>query len=50
MPELTNKVLAGVITLVFGALSAFSGWLWSSVSKHNEVLISYETKIKNNWR
>ena len=42
MPELTNKVLAGVITLVFGALSAFSGWLWSSVSKHNEVLISYE--------
>lgn len=45
MPEITNKVLGAVIVLIFGALSAFSGWLWTSVSKHNETLTSHETKI-----
>ena len=46
MPELTNKVLAGVITLIFGALSAFSGWLWSNVSSNSKAIVAYEGKIK----
>ncbi len=46
MPELTNKIVGGLIGLAFTALTGFTSWLCFSVAKHNEIIINLEGKIK----